>query len=113
MNPEVIAEYELVGCRADSAEFPVHVRICRPVQSVRMAPARSCSVVVHPLWAKPFEIYGDSSFQALCLGAKHAVQMLATFIEQEGELRYSDGSGFEPSAFGFSLLARDGASDEA
>lgn len=108
MIHDVIAEYELIGRRADGADFPVHVRICKPVQSVHMAPAWACSVTVEPLWASPFDIYGECSFQALCLGAKHAVQLLCTFIEQEGELLHPDGSHFDPSVFGFSLLPRDG-----
>jgi len=45
-----------------------------------------------------------SSFQALCLAAQHAVQMLATFAEREGTLEYSDGEAFDPAVFGFRLL---------
>lgn len=84
--------------------FPVRISICQPIPSKRMAPAWSCSVTVDPLWAKPFEIYGEGSFQALCLGMKHAVQMLATFIEQGGTLEFKEGEAFEPEIFGFKLL---------
>jgi hypothetical protein len=73
-----------------------------------MAPAWSCSVTVEPLWAGPFEICGEGSFQALCLGTKHAVQMLATFIDQGGTLEYKEGGKFEPEVFGFKLLGREG-----
>jgi hypothetical protein len=113
MPTDVIAEYELVGRRATGPEFAVHVRICKPVQSVRMAPAWSCSVTVEPLSSKPFEIYGEGSFQALCLGAKHAVQMLATFMEQEGTLHHPEGDPFDVTVFGFQPLPPESGSDEA
>lgn len=72
-----------------------------------MAPAWQCSVSVTPLWNGPFDIYGEGSFQALCLGAKHALQMLDTFVAQGGRLTHSDGSAFESESFGFKLLARE------
>lgn len=106
MTPQVVAEYELVGRRAVGPEFPVRVRICSPVQSAHMAPAWSCSVFVEPLWSNAFEIYGEGPFQALCLGARHAVQMLASFAEREGVLRHPEGDSFDPSVFGFQLLPR-------
>ncbi len=108
MQHSVIATYELVGRKVGGESFPVRVVLCKPIQSQRMAPAWSCEVSVEPLWSKPSEIFGEGSFQALCLGAKHAVQMLATFIEQEGTLEYADGEKFEPSIFGFKLLPNDG-----
>jgi hypothetical protein len=104
---DVIAEYELVGRRAAGPEFPVRVRICKPVPSDRMAPAWSCSVTVDPLWSKPLEIYGEGAFQALCLSAKHVVQTLATFMAQEGTLHHLEGELFEPTVFGFELLPRE------
>ena len=108
MHDLVIAEYELVGREGEGPRFPVRVSVCRPVQSVRMAPAWSCSVTVDPLQSKPFEIYGEGSFQALCLGTRHAVQMLATFINQGGTLEYKEGEKFEPEIFGFKLLGSEG-----
>jgi hypothetical protein len=104
MHPEIIASYELIARKGAEAPYPVRVLLCKPVQSKRMAPAWSCEVTVEPLWSKPFEIYGEGSFQALCLGAKHAVQMLATFIERGGILEYREGEAFDPDVFGFRLL---------
>jgi hypothetical protein len=108
MNTELVAHMQLLG-RSEGKEFPVEVSISRPAPSERMAPAWSCTVAVAPLWAKSFEIYGDGSFQTLCLSAKHAVQMLATFIEQGGKLMHLDGTDFEPKIFGFRLLPKGGA----
>jgi hypothetical protein len=105
--PEVIAEYELVGRHSGGEAFPVSVRLCKPVPSAEMSPAWACSVTVDPLWSKPFLIYGEGSFQALCLAAKHAVQMLDTFVAQGGVLQYADGELFEPELFGFKLLPRE------
>jgi len=104
MPAEVIAEYEVVGRKGGGAPFPVRVVIYKPVQDAGIAPAWSCSVVVEPLWPKVFVIYGEGSFQALCLGAKHAVQMLATFAEEGGILEYANGERFDPGVFGFALL---------
>lgn len=108
MQAEPIATYELVGRRPDGPAFPVRVRVYKPRVSERMAPAWTCQVEVEPLWSSPFEIYGEGSLQSLCLGLKHAVQMLALFTEQEGTLEYPDGGSFEPSAFGFKLLSQEG-----
>jgi hypothetical protein len=74
-----------------------------------MSPAWSCSVVIEPIWRGPFEIYGDGSLQALCLGARHAIQELATFIEHGGTLLHTDGTEFDPEIFGFKLLPKEGA----
>jgi hypothetical protein len=101
-----IAEYELVGNRDSGPDFPVRVKLFKPELSQRMDPAWSCIVLVEPLWQKPFEIYGEGSFQALCLAAKHATQILDTFIEQGGVLKYADGELFEPDIFGFKLQPR-------
>lgn len=100
---EVIAEYDLVGQKAKGLEFPVRVILCKPTLSEKMAPAWSCLVTVSPLLNKPTEIYGDNSFQALCLAACFAVQELDTFLAQGGLLKYQDGELFEANVFGFSL----------
>jgi hypothetical protein len=113
MPPEIVAIYELVASKGAELPFPVRVLLYKPVQSERMAPAWSCKVTVEPLWAKPFEIYGEGSFQALCLGAKHAVQMLAAFIEQGGVLEYGEGEAFDPEVFGFRLLPPSGEASDA
>lgn len=103
----VIASFELIASKEGQASFPVRIEICRPEPSSKMAPAWQCSVSVTPLWNEPFDIYGEGSFQALCLGAKHALQMLDTFVAQGGRLTHSDGSAFESESFGFTLLARE------
>ena len=107
MTQDLIAEYTLIGHQTGRDPFPVHARIWKPMQSNSMAPAWSCTVSVEPFYSKSFDIYGDDSFQALCLGAKHVVQMLATFAEQEGTLRHPDGEVVDLSVFGFSLLPRN------
>jgi hypothetical protein len=68
-----------------------------------MAPAWSCDVTVEPIWSKSFEIYGEGSFQALCLGLKHAVRMLAAFADHGGLLQYADGEQVDLAVFGFAL----------
>ena len=113
MQRDIIATYELLARKGAEPPFPVQVLLCKPIQSERMAPAWCCEVTVEPLWSKPFAIYGEGSFQALCLGAKHAVQMLATFIEQGGSLEYPEGESFDPEVFGFELLPRLGEAGDA
>jgi hypothetical protein len=105
---EEIAEYGLVGQEHDGPEFPVQVVLCKPVLSVRMSPAWFCLVTVTPLLNRPTEIYGEGSFQTLCLAARFAVQTLDTFLAQGGVLKYEDGEPFEANVFGFSLLPRGG-----
>lgn len=104
---DVIANFELIARQEGQASFPMRIEICRPEPSSKMAPAWQCSVSVTPLWNRPFLIYGEGSFQTLCLGAKHALQMLDTFMAQGGTLMHSDGSEFETESFGFKLLARE------
>ncbi len=102
----VIAEYKIVGHQSDGVRFPVRVVMYQPEPSADASPAWQCKVTVEPLWTKPFVIYGEGSFQALCLAAKHAVQMLHTFAEQGGVLEYPDGDSFEAESFGFALSRR-------
>lgn len=104
---DVIAKYELLGRRSSGEAFPVRVLLGRPAPSVKMSPAWQCSVTVEPLWSE-FTIYGEGSFQTLCLAAKHAVQMLDTFMSQGGVLEYADGELFDAEVFGFKLLPREG-----
>ena len=105
----LIAQYEILGRQGPgSPRFQVRVSIHKPVQSVETPTAWACTVSVDPLWSKPFEIFGEGSFQALCLGAKHAVQMLATFVQQGGVLEHADGESVELANFGFRLLPPDG-----
>lgn len=106
MPSEAIAEHALLAQRPGEAELPVQVVICKPTPSVAMSPAWECSVSLAPLWEMPFVIYGDDSFQALCLASRHAVQMLDTFAEQGGLLKHPDGEPYEANVFGFKLLAR-------
>ena len=98
---EVIAEYTLMGKRAGEPAFPISLVICKPELSEAMAPAWGCLVTVSPLNSKSLSVYGDGSFQALCLGIRHAMQMLQGFVEQGGALQYENGESFDPSVFGF------------
>ena len=106
---ELIAQYEAFGREErDGPSFPVRVYLHKPVQSVDTPTAWSCTVSVDPMWPRRFEIFGEGSFQALCLGAKHAVQMLAAFVEQGGVLEHPDGESVELTNFGFELLPANG-----
>jgi hypothetical protein len=105
--PEVIAEHDLVGRSPEGESVRVRVAISAPEPSVKMSPAWQCAVSVEPLWEGPFMIYGEGSLQALCLAARHAVQMLDTFIAQGGVLEHSDGTEFDTGPFGFKLLPRE------
>jgi len=107
MQNEIVAEYALIGQRSDETEFQIQIVIRKPAPSVRMSPAWECSVSVAPVWEEPFVIYGETSFQALCLASRHAVQLLDTFAEQGGVLKYPDGTRFEADVFGFKLQAHD------
>jgi hypothetical protein len=104
--PDAIATYELVGRSGDTPPFPVRIVVEKPEPSIKMRPAWGCAVDVHPLTHMPVVIYGEESFQALCLAVRFAVQTLDTFLEQGGVLEYSNGERFEPSVFGFALLPR-------
>ena len=99
---ELIAEYQLIGKRVGEPTFAIRLAICKPEQSESMAPAWGCLVTVSPLNSKPLTIYGDGSFQALCLGIRHAMQMLQGFVEQGGSLEYENGESFDASVFGLS-----------
>ncbi len=105
--PIQIADYELIGNDGKGEDFPVRIALFKPEPSQKMAPAWSCTASIFPMWEQSFEIYGEGSFQALCLAAKHAVQLLDTFVEQGGILKYTDGEPFDPTAFGFVLLPRE------
>ncbi|MCG2584167.1 hypothetical protein [Massilia sp. TS11] len=99
-----IADYELMGNKGGGEDFPVRVALFKPQPSEKIASAWSCTVTVAPLWEQAFEIYGEGSLQALCLAAKHAIQLLNAFVEQGGVLKYRDGEVFDPATFGFELL---------
>lgn len=101
---ETIAECELIGRRSSGQEFRVLVSIGQPEPTVEDSPVWTCCVVVSPLARIPFIIYGQGSLQSLCLGARHAVQTLATFVEQGGVLTHTDGELFDPEVFGFKIL---------
>ena len=109
---ELIAIHVVVGRHELSGPaFQVRVSIYKPVQAIDAPNAWSCTVLVDPLWSKPFEIFGEGSFQALCLSAKHAVQMLATFVQQGGVLEHENGESVELAHLGFSLLPTDRAQE--
>ena len=99
---EMIAQYTLTAKRVGEPAFLLSLAVCKPELSEEMAPAWACSVIVSPLHSKAVSIYGDGSLQALCLGIRHAMQMLQAFVEGGGVLLYENGETFEPSVFGFS-----------
>jgi hypothetical protein len=101
-----IAEYRLLGQGPEGTSFPVLVVLEKPEPSAEMSPAWSCAVTVSPLLSKATTIYGEGSFQTLCLSARFAVQALDTFVANGGSLKYETGESFEPDVFGFSLLPR-------
>jgi hypothetical protein len=103
---EAIAKYALVGQEPEGPSFPVLVVLEKPEPSEEMSPAWSCAVTVSPMLSKATAIYGEGSFQTLCLAARFAVQTLDTFLADSGSLKYENGESFEPDVFGFSLLPR-------
>ena len=114
LAPEPIASYEELQARRNGgAPFPVRVVLFRPALTPDSVHEWSCIVSVEPLWPEAFKIFGGGSFQALCLAARHAVQMLTTFAEREGTLEYSDGATFDPAVFGFRLLGDPRAPEES
>lgn len=113
MQRDVIATYELQGRNEGGAVFLVQVFLCRPHESVRMAPAWASEFLVVPFMQESREIYGEGSFQSLCLASRSAVELLASFVEQGGTLEYSDGASFDPGVFGFRLLSDRGGSGDA
>jgi len=104
--PEAIAEYSLMGQEPEGPWFPVRVVLEKPEPSEEMSPAWSCAVTISPILSKAIAIYGEGSFQTLCLAARFAVQTLDTFLADGGSLKYANGELFEPDVFGFSLLPR-------
>lgn len=101
-----IATLELLGQLGTAPAFPVRVAVGAPILD-ELPSTFACNVEVQPLHTKPFTIYGEGSLQALSLASKHAIQMLATFIEQGGSLTYPDGDAFDPRAYGFRLLGEE------
>ena len=104
--PQPIATLELLGTTANRATFPVVVNIFAPVPDEEPC-TFVCMVEVVPLHATPFKIYGDGSLQSLALGMRHAIQMLATFVEHGGILAYSEGDVFDHTVYGFKLLGEN------
>jgi hypothetical protein len=113
MQRDVIATYELQGRNENGAVFPVQVLLCRPRESVQMAPAWASEFIVVPFMQESREIYGEGSFQSLCLAARSAVELLVAIVDQGGILEYSDGTTFDPEVFGFRLLSNRGDSGGA
>ena len=100
---EPVATLELLGKSGEAPAFEVRVIIFPPVPSEPPS-TFACTVEVQPLQSRPFRIYGEGSLQALSLASKHAIQTLATFIEQGGCLLYPEGEEFDPTTYGFRLL---------
>jgi hypothetical protein len=97
-----IATLDLIGMTADAPAFSVRVNIFAPV--LHETPSTYvCTVEVQPIYASPFNIYGEGSLQALSLGAKLALQILVTFVEQGGNITYLGGGEFAPEVYGFHL----------
>jgi hypothetical protein len=98
-----LATIDLIAYRGASEPFPVQVRLFSP-ELTDPPSTYSCVVELHGLSSRARRIYGEGSFQALCLAAQHAIQSLATFAEQEGQLENTEGESFDPTVFGFRLL---------
>jgi hypothetical protein len=103
---DVVAEYELVGSEVGGSRFAVHAVLCRPMQIEATSSQWFCNVSASPFLSKPIGIYGDSSFQTLCLAARFVVQTLDTFMSQGGRLEHADGDSFDVDVFGFDMLPR-------
>jgi hypothetical protein len=100
---EHVATLELLGASPEGGAFAVRVAVGPPF--LEEAPsAYACEVSVSPLLSRTHRIFGEGPLQALCLASQHALQVLATFLEQGGKLTHNDGSVFEPQSYGFRLL---------
>ena len=99
-----VATLEVFGNLGDAPKFPIRVSLFAPVLAETPS-TFTCLVEVLPLDSKARAIYGEGSMQALCLAARHAIQSLATFVEQGGRLTYANSDDdFDVSAYGFRLL---------
>jgi hypothetical protein len=100
---EPVATLELLGVSPEGGRFPVRVAVGLPFLKEEPS-AYACEVSISPLLSRTHRIFGEGPLQALCLASQHALQILATFIEQGGVLTHNDGSEFEPQSYGFRLL---------
>jgi len=98
-----IGTLKLFGAKVGAPLFPITVSIFAPVLAEPPS-TFTCQVEVFPLDSSARAIYGEGSLQALCLAARHAIQLLATFVEQGGQLSYANGESFDLGSYGFRLL---------
>ena len=86
---EAIAEERLVGLRPSGERVQVVATIGLPYQ---VGPEEwACPVSLAGLHERLHEAHGGSSLQALCLAASLLRQLLTSFVEDGGQLLYSDG----------------------
>jgi uncharacterized protein DUF6968 len=86
-----IATLECIAIEKDGRRFPLKVSIGRPYQSGTEPDTWSCPVQVDPLHTHLRDIAGGDSFQALCLAARMALELLDGFVQRGGRLVHDDG----------------------
>lgn len=86
-----MATLELVEITSADTRRPIRIEVGRPHPDGRGAWA--CSVLAQGLDAKVREIYGEDSFQALCLAIRHVHTYLKCVLEQGSRLVHVDGAG--------------------
>lgn len=96
----VIAADDIVGVRANGERITIEVRIGRPYRKDTDPETWACPVTLEPLYPRVGDVVGNSSFQALCLGARLALYLLGGFKEDGGRLLFEDGTEFPLEAHG-------------
>lgn len=104
----VIARAEFIGRDANGEEFPIVIEIGQPFSPDDFSTTTgACEIAVLP-FLKRFTIYGEGSFQALCLALRHVQRELIHFQEGGGILRYEGGGdGDQIDLADFWLMKRD------
>lgn len=87
-----IASLSLDAVRANGEKFVIELAIGAPFISERHQ-TWACSLTLNPLFAKPQEVAGDDSVQALSLTLRAARSLLEDFTEKGGKLLL-DGEAF-------------------
>jgi hypothetical protein len=101
-----IAQVSMLGTRPGEKPFQITVEIGTPYQCGTDPEEWACPVAVSPLFEKLHDAHGGDSFQALCLAAALAQDLLHGFIEKGGLLSYDTGEAFPLESYAFGIARR-------
>lgn len=104
-NP--IAQVSMLGTRPGEEPFQITVEIGTPYQCGTEPEEWACPVAVSPLFNNLHDAYGGDSFQALCLAAALAQDLLHGFVENGGLLSYDTGEPFPLESYAFGIARRE------